>query len=252
MSAQHWSYDHIADIYAADMGRSMPFDDVAWYVALARQSGGRVLELGCGTGRIFLPMIRAGVTAIGIDKSLPMLARLRSDAQSRGINPRVAQMDMCCLGFLTTFRCIILAYSLITYVLDDMRAVRLLQSLRTRLEPGGMIVVDTFVPRAIEHFSEFRHDYEREHLHGTLERSKKITMLANHRHQIERRYVLRDYHGQPQRVVKTTDVIKPYTVGELLRIAADAGYRVDSCVFDYGSSQCVREARFVTLSLRCL
>lgn len=252
MSASHWSYDHIADIYATDMGRSMPFNDVAWYVAFARQMNGRVLELGCGTGRILLPMVHAGVTAIGIDRSLPMLARLRSDAQAEGITPFVARMDMCKLGFTAPFRCIILAYSLITYLLYETQAVALLRHLRTQLEPDGAIVIDAFIPKTIHGFSDFRPDYERAHRQGMLERSKRITTLAGRWHQVERRYVLRDRQGQLQRVVNTTDIIKPYTVEELHRIARGAGYHVDGCVFDYGSSEPSQDSRFATLSLRSL
>lgn len=250
MNTSHWSYDHIADIYASDMGRSMPFNDVAWYSALAQQIGGPVLELGCGTGRVLLAIARAGIPVTGIDKSLPMLARLRSDAQIQGVNPFIAQMDMCNLGFATKFRCIILAYSLITYVLDDAQAIALLCDLRKQLDSGGIVVIDTFIPKKIQHFSDFKPDYERNHLHGTLQRSKKITVLENRLHRIERRYVLRDHQRDIQRVIDTIDIIKPYVVEELHQIARRAGYAVDSCAFDYGPSESSHDAHFVTLSLR--
>ncbi|TLY48982.1 MAG: class I SAM-dependent methyltransferase, partial [Gammaproteobacteria bacterium] len=77
-----WSYDAIAEIYETDMGQSMPFDDVAFYRSLCLAEGGRVLELGCGTGRILIELMRAGIDAVGADRSLPMLARLHRDAQT--------------------------------------------------------------------------------------------------------------------------------------------------------------------------
>src|SRR4030095_7404926 len=72
-----WPYDLIAQVYATDMGRSMPFDDVGFYRGLCRGARGRVLELGCGTGRILLDLIASGVDAIGVDRSLPMLKQMR-------------------------------------------------------------------------------------------------------------------------------------------------------------------------------
>lgn len=250
MNATHWSYDHIADIYATDMGRSMPFNDVAWYVALAKQMGGRVLELGCGTGRVLLAMAHAGIPVTGIDKSLPMLAKLRNEAKTQRVSPFIAQMDMCNLGFNGKFRCILLAYSLITYVFDEARAVALLRNLRKQMDSGGIVVIDTFIPRPVGNFSDFKPDYDRDHLDGTLERSKKITVLANGLNQIERRYVLRDYHGGVQRVIETTDIIKPYLIEELHQIAQYAGYAVEHCAFDYSSSERSSDTRFVTLTLR--
>lgn len=250
MSTSHWSYDHIADVYGTDMGRSMPFNDIAWYLALAQRMKGPALELGCGTGRILLAMACAGIQVTGIDKSLPMLARLRNDAQLQGVNPSVAQMDMCHLGLTAKFSCIILAYSLITYVLDDVQAITLLRQLRKQLDAGGVIVIDAFIPKAIQHFSGFKLDYERNHLQGTLTRSKKITILANHRHQIDRQYVFRDRQKQVQRIINTVDVIRPYGIEELHQMAQRTGYAVDECIFDYTSSEFSPDARFVTLSLR--
>src|SRR5437868_3375222 len=80
-----WSYDAIASVYATDMGRSMPFDDVGWYRTLCQSQGGAALELGCGTGRILIELLAGGIDAVGADRSLPMLRQLRSDAQARGI-----------------------------------------------------------------------------------------------------------------------------------------------------------------------
>ena len=54
------NYDRIARFYDVDMARNMPFDDVGFYRALAAAAGGRVLELGCGNGRILLELLAGG------------------------------------------------------------------------------------------------------------------------------------------------------------------------------------------------
>lgn len=48
--------------------------DVAFFVEMAMQAAGPVLELGCGTGRVLIPTARAGVEIVGLDSSAPMLA----------------------------------------------------------------------------------------------------------------------------------------------------------------------------------
>ena len=62
-----FSYDVIAEFYDDDMGRNVGGEDVAFYVDQCAAAPGPVLELGCGTGRITLALVRAGNTVIGID-----------------------------------------------------------------------------------------------------------------------------------------------------------------------------------------
>ena len=52
--------------------------DVQHYVELARRVRGPVLELGAGTGRITLALLRAGVEVVAVDQSASMLERLRT------------------------------------------------------------------------------------------------------------------------------------------------------------------------------
>jgi SAM-dependent methyltransferase len=55
--------------------------DVAFYVGLAREIGGPVLEIGCGTGRVLLEIARAGIEIHGLDQSPAMLAVLKQKLQ---------------------------------------------------------------------------------------------------------------------------------------------------------------------------
>jgi SAM-dependent methyltransferase len=250
MDKQDWGYDQIADIYETDMGRSMPFDDVAWYVSSAQNLGGRALELGCGTGRILLPLIRAGIDVIGIDRSRPMLAKLKRDAHREGLQPSILQMDISRLGITGRFRCIILAYSLITYLHDEVVAGQVLRSLGERLEPGGMIILDAFIPRPIQQYAEFTFDYRREYGDGALERSKRITVLPCGRHRIERRYVIRNKQELAVQTIETNETIRPYTVKELVALGMRGGLAIDNVTFDYHAQNPTDGARFATMALR--
>src|SRR5688572_33255898 len=91
------SYDQIASVYATDMGQSMAYDDVGYYLQLCKTRGGRCLELGCGTGRILLPLLKGGVDIHGIDQSPGMLEELQRLASVQHMQPDVR------LGTLTDF-----------------------------------------------------------------------------------------------------------------------------------------------------
>jgi len=71
-------WDDYAPFYDWENARTLGRRDVPFWRNLALHTGGPVLELGCGTGRISLPLAKAGVDLVGIDRSAPMLARART------------------------------------------------------------------------------------------------------------------------------------------------------------------------------
>ena len=65
-----------------------------FYLGLAKAARGPVLDIACGTGRILLPCLQAGLDAEGLDLFSGMLARLREKASTLGVEPRLHQADM--------------------------------------------------------------------------------------------------------------------------------------------------------------
>ncbi|MBD0670430.1 class I SAM-dependent methyltransferase [Streptomyces sp. CBMA156] len=244
-----WSYDLIADIYAEDMGRSMPHDDIGWYRDLCRRRGGPTLELGCGTGRILLPLLRDGADAVGIDLSMPMLRRLRRDAAALGLTARVARMSLQRLALRGPFSTVLAPYSLVTYLTTPGELRGFLDSARGLLAPDGVLVLDGFVPRPVRHHEEFRPDYRRPYAHGLLARDKRITVLDDGCHRIERRYRLHDDRGRLREEFTTRDRIRPRREPELLAHAEAAGLTALSAGYDYGATTDPAGAQFYTLTL---
>ncbi|UXI69697.1 class I SAM-dependent DNA methyltransferase [Tahibacter amnicola] len=249
MSSAAWSYDAIADVYATDMGQSMPFDDVGWYRQLAIAQGGTTVELGCGTGRILNELLAAGIDAIGVDRSLPMLRRLRLDALSRGLAPSLVQMDLRGLALRGTFSTILLPYSLITYVTDNVTAAAVIGQLREHLAPGGVLVLDAFIPQPVSSFSDFRLDYRRPHGDGALERHKRITANSDGSNRIERRYCLLDASGHPLQEFTTDETIRPYAPAQLVALGQRAGLQVRHVAWNYGQLPDETGARFASVVL---
>ena len=86
-------YDGWADRYAAS---SADVDaDIAFYVGLARDADGPVVELAVGTGRVAIPVAQAtGKRVIGIDSSAGMLAQARMRAADEGVELDLHEGDM--------------------------------------------------------------------------------------------------------------------------------------------------------------
>src|ERR1700704_240749 len=89
MAEGYEGWDDYAPFYDWENARTLGRRDVPFWRNLALRAGGPVLELGCGTGRISIPLGRAGVSIVGIDRSEPMLARARKRIRRARLAGRV-------------------------------------------------------------------------------------------------------------------------------------------------------------------
>jgi len=246
-----WSYDLIAAFYATDMGLSMPFDDVGFYAKLAQTAAGQTLELGCGSGRILIELLARGIDILGVDRSLPMLKQLRQDAARRTPRaPAVVQMDLRALALREPFALILAPYSLITYLTESEEIDAFIDQARALLVSDGALVLDSFIPRDVRSFDEFRQDYSRDYQGGRLERAKRIAVLADGCNRIERRYRQLGASGDLLQEVHTQERIRPQSPTQLRALIQRHGLRIDAVHFDYGQTASMAEARFCTLIAR--
>jgi len=141
------SFDAWADVY--DSVYSYVRDDIPFYVEAARESGGAVLELGCGTGRVTLPIAEAGLDVTGLDLSEAMLnvARHKARRLSASDGPlTLIQADMRDFSLDRGFSLIIIPFRGFLSLMTVEDQVRTLRCIARNLAPGGRLVLDVFVP----------------------------------------------------------------------------------------------------------
>ena len=82
----------------ADLEQSDESEDVAFFAGMARWIGGPLLELGCGAGRLAIPLARAGADIVAIDISMRMLkgfgGRLAHESPKTRSRIKLVQADM--------------------------------------------------------------------------------------------------------------------------------------------------------------
>ncbi|HZQ62000.1 MAG TPA: class I SAM-dependent methyltransferase [Casimicrobiaceae bacterium] len=243
-------YDRIAEIYDVDMGRNMAFDDVAFYVEACREAD-RVLELGCGNGRILLDLLAHGIAAIGVDTSHRMLSVLQRKAAARGLaTPVVCRMDVRALGFRPAFDVVLCPYSLATYLLTDDDFAQMAKGIHAALHPRGMLVIDAFVPRPVVPTAGFTLDYRRAHDDEELVRSKRITALDAERNRIERRYERHALDGALLETIEVSEEIRPLTPDKLRALVIANGFAIEREWWNYGASDTRTNAQFFALAAR--
>jgi ubiquinone/menaquinone biosynthesis C-methylase UbiE len=139
-------YDRIASFY--DPWSRSVTEDVGFYVERALTSGGPVVELAIGTGRIAVPVAEAGIDVIGVDSSPQMLAVARSTAEAAGVSSR---LDLR-VGDLRTppvserVPLVICPFRSLLHMETEDEKLRALTAARELLEPRGAYVFDVFAP----------------------------------------------------------------------------------------------------------
>lgn len=142
---QGWEgWDDYAPFYDWENARTLGRRDVPFWRNLALHVGGTVLELGCGTGRISMPLGRAGVPLVGIDRSVPMLARARQRVtRSRLTNVRLVRGDIRKLPFEAAgFAMVMAPYGMLQSLLRERDLSATLASVHDVLRRGGTFGIE--------------------------------------------------------------------------------------------------------------
>jgi len=144
-----------ADAYAAlgpayDAWCRSVTEDIDFYVDLAVRSGGPVLEVGVGSGRIALPTALAGVAVVGVDRSEVMLDMAWARALPHRVALDLIRADMRDLPDLGRFPLITIPFRALLHLRDDGERLAVLRSLGERLEPGGTLAFDVFHPDRLD------------------------------------------------------------------------------------------------------
>lgn len=144
--------DPFADALLYDWEYRRRRDDVRFYSTLADERGGPILDLGCGTGRLMVPLLRAGHVVVGIDRAPAMLAR--AVGRVGRLAPRFRRRAVLLRGDLRQlpvrrrFQFAIAAFHTIQHLATDRELARFFADIARTLRPGGWFAFDTFAPNA--------------------------------------------------------------------------------------------------------
>lgn len=140
------NYDPFARFY--DLFYAQRDEDIPMYLDFAQAADGAILELGCGTGRLLLPLARAGHRVTGLDSSAEMLTRARERIRAAGLAERVTlvQGDLRQFALAERFALAILSVNTFMHCHDIQAQLACLGCIHRHLHSGGCLVVDLTHP----------------------------------------------------------------------------------------------------------
>jgi len=120
------------------------YDELAIEVLVELCSGGKVLELGIGTGRIALPLKNKGIKVSGIDASREMITQLR--AKPGGEDIQVALGNFADVDIEGQYKLIFVVFNSFFGLLTQDEQIRCFRNVAGHLDPDGVFLIEAFVP----------------------------------------------------------------------------------------------------------
>lgn len=228
-------WDDYAAFYDWENAQTVQRRDVAFWQRLAAASGGPVLELGCGTGRITLPVARTDVRVIGIDRSAPML-----DRAARKLRARLARGAVLIRGDIRhlpfrrgRFPLVMAPYGILQSLTRERDLVATLASVARVMRKGARFGID-LVPD-LPRWSEYA---ARKTMSGQMGRGTAVSLVesvsqdrARRLTIFDQRYVTRQNGIQRQHHFALT--FRTLTIRQMSNRLERAGFRIDAVLGDY-------------------
>lgn len=218
--------------------------DVPFFVGMAKESGGPVLELGCGTGRVLIPTARAGVEITGLDGSAGMLAKCREylshgppEVQKRAtlVHGRLQKFE---LG--RKFALITLPFRPFQHFITVEDQMACLEQIHAHLRDSGRLVLDLFNPSIPvlanrEVGPEFGDEPEFTMPDGRKVMLREKVVARDYNRQVldcELIYYVTHPDGRKERVVQAFQM-RYFFRYEMEHLLARAGFDIDAVYSDY-------------------
>lgn len=145
------SYSVTAKYYDGAYAAKQDLLDLPFYLELAEQIGGPILEVACGTGRVLLPIARKGIEIYGVDNSPPMLKILEKHLtrEPHEVRQKVTlhEGDMRDFRLGSRYPLVIIPFRPMQHMHTVEDQVSALISAASHLSPGGILAVDVFYPK---------------------------------------------------------------------------------------------------------
>jgi ubiquinone/menaquinone biosynthesis C-methylase UbiE len=238
-------WDAYAPFYDWENAQTVGRRDVAFWRRVAGGVGGPVLELGCGTGRVSLPLARAGVNLVGIDRSAAMLDRARRSvarAFRRAAPERSAKASRCptlVRGDIRTlpfedgaFPMVLAPYGILQSLIRPRDLTATLASVARVLVEGGTFGID-LVPDV----PKWREYENRVQLRGRAG-GAQLTLIETVRQDPKRHLTTFEQKYVERRGGKTREhcfdlTFRTLSVRQMTRQLERVGFRIDAVLGDY-------------------
>ncbi len=231
-------WDDYADFYDWENAQTLDRRDVKFWQGMARRANGPILELGCGTGRVTIPVARTGARIVGVDRSEEMLARARRRVKRARIPGQLAfvRSDIRSLPFRqsTRFDLVMAPYGILQSLIREADLTATLDAVSRVLSRDGVFGLDLVPDLPV--WKEYRNKVRFRGVRRGGE--SRITLVESVRQDRARRLTIFDQEyierrGGERRARKFSLVFRTLSVPEMTSRLERSGFRISAILGDY-------------------
>jgi SAM-dependent methyltransferase len=229
--------ERLAALYDLDAPHG-PSAAIDWFRAIARRTGGPILELGCGTGRVAIPLAEDGHEVVGLDRSPAMLARAEKHARRSGVTLRLVEADMRSFSLTEAFALVAIPFNTFLMLTPEERWACLARC-REHLALTGLLAIDMFQPDP-ERIAGVDGGVREEWTRHDVETGREVTKFSSTRSDVDKTtfrwwYEELDDDGRVVRWQRDATLHFLYR-GEAELMFSKAGFEIDALQGDYDGS----------------
>jgi ubiquinone/menaquinone biosynthesis C-methylase UbiE len=234
---QGWSgWDDYADFYDWENAQTLDRRDVKFWQRMAERAGGRILELGCGTGRVTIPVARTGARIVGVDRSSEMLGRALKRSRRTAVRPMWLRGDIRFLPFRASarFDLVMAPYGILQSLVREADLKATLASVALVLKRGGTFGIDL-----VPDLPVWKEYTDKVRFRGVRRGGKsRITLMESVRQDRAKNLTLFDQEFVEQRGRRRISrrfslVFRTLTVPQMTKRLENAGFRITAVLGDY-------------------
>ena len=233
--AEGWhGWDDYAPFYDWENAQTVKRRDVPFWQRLAAAQKGPVLELGCGTGRITVPVARAGARVVGIDRSAPMLTRARQRLRAAKVRAMLLRGDIRQLPFRrrVRFDLVMAPYGILQSLTRERDLRQTLDAVAGVVRSRGLFAIDLVpdLPRWSEYDRRVsltgRRGHGRIRLTESVRQDERKGLTVFDQEYVERR-------GRERLVKRFSLTFRTLSIPQMRRRLEAAGFVVEAVLGDY-------------------
>ncbi len=236
-------FDQVADLY--DSYVQVDFDIEFWKQE-THTTNGKVLELMCGTGRIGLPLIDAGVSYTGLDYCRNQITQFEYKLASGDRQARLIFADARRFDLDESYDLVFIGFSSLSEVVDNQDKIKVLEGVRAHLKPDGHFTFSLHNPSVRNLNLDQNHGFNIDGGSRTLAFTARFKPPSSAGIVTgTQRYLIRDRAGNTLDERKLDVTFHLIPKDEIERLLAATGYRVDQMWGDYDRSEFTEASPFM-------
>lgn len=221
--------------------------DIDFFVEMAQETGGPVLEIGCGSGRVLIPTARAGIEIVGLDLSRSMLAlcqrKLSQEPEEVQARIELVEGDMCDFDLNREFNLVTIPFRPFQHLVAIEDQLSCLECIRTHLVDGGKLILDLFNPHLKWLADEESMKKWNEEPEFTMPDGRKVVRRGrnlsqdrfNQRHEVELSHLVTYPDGREEELTQRF-WMRYFFRFEVEHLLARTGFEVENLYADYDKS----------------